>query len=265
MLTKPIVVFDLESTSADVATARIVQFAAIKIHSLAQTGNDPKEELQFLVNPGRPIPPEVTAIHGISDDMVKDQPMMNIAAAKIQEFMEGCDLCSFNGKRFDIPLLAEEFSRSGFTFSLKDLKVIDVFVLYKILHPQSLAAAHVTYTGEPLEGAHDAMNDVVGTFRVLQGMLSTQVVPADLAELVKFQNNGAEFDDTVDFAGKFKRRADGEIILNFGKHRGEPAKDHLDFVSWMQGKDFTRDTLDWCEELLARRYELPNDRDPDWV
>ncbi len=248
---KPIVFFDLETTGVDVANDRIVQFAALKVTGLNFTeGNYSTEELKFYVNPGRPIPAESTAIHGVTDEMVQNAPMFNVQAPKVHDFIRDCDLSGFNIKRFDIPVLAEEFARAGMKFSMVGRRALDPFILYKILYPQSLSAAFKKYTGLELEGAHDAMNDVWASFKVLQGMVFVSDVPSDVDGILKFQANGEEFDSTVDFAGKFIRNKEGDIILNFGKHRGEKAIDHTDFVSWMLGKDFTTDTLNWCETIL---------------
>lgn len=255
---KPIIFFDLETTGVDLANDRIVQFAALKVtsksyndgESFLKEGRFNTEELKFYVNPGRPIPAESTAIHGITDEMVKDCPMFNVQAPKVKAFFEGCDLSGFNIKRFDIPLLAEEFGRAGFNFSLDGVNVIDPFILYKILNPQSLSAAFKKYTGAELEGAHDAMNDVYASFKVLQGMIDEEHVPSTTEELLKFQMGGQEFDPTCDFAGKFVKDKDGNVLLTFGKHRGEKATDHLDFLFWMLNKDFTRDTILWAQDII---------------
>jgi len=252
---KAIVFFDLETTGVDLAKDRICQFAALKVIPSTDTfpfapGNYSTEELKFYINPGISIPLESTEVHGITNEMVKDSPTFNVVAAKIKDFIEGCDLSGFNIKRFDIPLLAEEFGRAGFRFSLEGRNVIDPFILYKILYPQSLSAAYKRYTGVELDGAHDAMNDVVASLRVLQGMINNNEIPSHVEEIMDFQSNGQEFDPTCDFAGKFIRNKDGVIILNFGKHKGEPAEEHTDFVGWMIGKDFTSDTLLWAQGIL---------------
>ena len=262
---KPIAFFDLESTGVDLANDRIIQIAILKVYvdeGIEHLSDYRTEKLVHYVNPQRPI--LNSEIHGITDEMVKDAPTFNSLAPDIIAFLSGCDLSGFNIVKFDIPLLAEEVARAGFNFSLKERNVIDPFILYKILNSQSLSAAYKKYTGNELEGAHDAMNDVLASFEVLKGMIVQQHVPSDLSELLKFQAGGKEFDSTVDFAGKFIRNKDGEIILNFGKHKGEKAKDHLDFVSWMQGKDFTRDTLAWVDELLPKWDSKDDDDDYDF-
>lgn len=254
ILMKPIVFMDLESTGTDLAKDKIVQFAAMKVHqntAYSTPKYDILDRMDLYINPGRPIPPEVTAIHGITDEMVKDCPRFNVVAPRINAFISGCDLSGFNIKRFDIPFLAEEMINAGIPFTLSGRNVIDPFILYKILNSQSLAAAYKKYTGKEIENAHNAMADVEASFTVLEQMQIQGHVPTSVEELLAFQANGESFDSMVDFAGKFVRNKDGVVLLNFGKHRGRAAKENLDFVEWMVGKDFTKDTIHWCYELLG--------------
>ena len=68
-LNNPLVFFDLETTGMNIAQDRIVEISYLKIFP------DQSEEIKtFRVNPEIPIPAEITAIHGISDDDVKDAP-----------------------------------------------------------------------------------------------------------------------------------------------------------------------------------------------
>ena len=245
----PIVFFDLETTGVDLSNDKIVQFAGMKVTGFL-TSQVQYDRLKFYINPGKEMSQEVIDIHGITNEMVAECPKFKELAPDIARFIEGCDLSGYNIKRFDIPFLAEEMNNAGLPFTLKGRTVIDPFILYKILYPQSLSAAYKHYTNTELQGAHDAMNDVEASFMVFNQMVLKGHVPSDLGELLKFQNNGEEFDSTVDFAGKFIRNKDGVILLNFGKHRGKPVSENLDFVEWMLNKDFTKDTIAWCYELL---------------
>lgn len=247
--TKPIAFFDLETTGTDVSKDRIVDISITKVRNF-NSDQESSETLTYLVNPGIPIPN--AEIHGITDEMVKGQPAFKQIAELIHDFIKDCDLSGYNVKKFDIPLLAEELNRCGITFSVDGVKIIDPFILYKILHPQSLAAAYQKYTGKELEDAHRAANDTQASIVVLKSMINAADVPDTPNEIIKFQQNGEEFDPMVDFAGKFIRNKDGIILLSFGKHKKEPALEHLDFVDWMTGvgRDFTNDTLRWCHKLL---------------
>ncbi len=68
-LTRPLVFFDCETTGTDISKDRIIEISLLKLFP------DGHEEINtFLINPGIPIPPEATAIHGITDEDVKDKP-----------------------------------------------------------------------------------------------------------------------------------------------------------------------------------------------
>ncbi len=113
-LARPLVVFDLETTGVNIASDRIVEIAILKIFP------DGREELRrHLVNPGIPIPAEVTAIHGISDEDVKDKPTFKEIAGNLNSFLQNCDLVGYNSIKFDIPVLVEEFLRAGVEFEIK--------------------------------------------------------------------------------------------------------------------------------------------------
>ena len=120
-LTKPIVFFDLETTGLKITTDRIVEIAFLKIFP-----NGDKEKKNWLVNPTIPIPEEVSNIHGITDEKVKNEPTFKELVNDIFNFIKGCDLGGYNSNKFDIPLLAEEFIRADFDFNINNIKTIDI-------------------------------------------------------------------------------------------------------------------------------------------
>ncbi|MGB1451272.1 MAG: exonuclease domain-containing protein, partial [Marinirhabdus sp.] len=105
-LTKPICFFDLETTGTNVAKDRIVEIAILKIFP-----NGNKESHLWRVNPKMKIPADVTAIHGITDEMVANEPTFKQLAPKVAQLLKGADVGGYNSNRFDIPLLAEEMLR----------------------------------------------------------------------------------------------------------------------------------------------------------
>ena len=110
-LTKPLIVFDLETTGLDLVKDKIIQISYIKVYP------DGKEERKNLfVNPGRPIPAEVAQLTGITDDDVKDAPTFKEIASDLENKFKGCDFAGFNSNHFDVPMLAEEFLRAGIDF-----------------------------------------------------------------------------------------------------------------------------------------------------
>ena len=117
-LKNALVFFDLETTGINLVKDRIVEISFVKVHP-----NGKEESKTRRINPGIPIPAEATAIHGISDDDVKDCPTFREVAKSLASQIEGCDLAGFNSNRFDIPMLAEEFLRAGIEIDLNRRKL----------------------------------------------------------------------------------------------------------------------------------------------
>ena len=76
LLQNDFVILDTETTGLD-STARIV--------SLAMIDREGRALVDTLINPGRPIPRDATAIHGITDDDVMDAPTMERIAPQIED------------------------------------------------------------------------------------------------------------------------------------------------------------------------------------
>lgn len=120
-LKNPLVFIDLETTGIDIVKDRIVEIAVLKIYP------DGKQEVKTRrINPTVPIPPETTAIHGITDADVANEPTFKEVAKSLANLVEGCDFAGFNSNKFDFPLLAEEFLRAGVDLDFKKRKFIDV-------------------------------------------------------------------------------------------------------------------------------------------
>lgn len=231
-LTRPLCAFDIESTSAKPLTAKIIELAIIKIMP-----DGSQNQLILLFNPGEPIPAEASAIHGFTDDQVKDKPLFKQLATTVSEFITDCDFLTFNGNSFDIPLLNEEFGRAGIQFDFSGAHFVDAGNLFKIFAPRTLSAAHKTYVGFDIEGAHGAEADTQATIRVLGSMLTTHSddMPLTVPELALKSN----FDrKRLDLAGKFKYNDLGVAVFAFGKWKDEPTFKSPDYLKWMiEAKD----------------------------
>lgn len=237
-LKRPLVVFDLETTGMNINRDRIVEISLLKIFP------DENQELRtYLVNPGVPIPPEVTEIHGIKDSDVKDKPSFKDIATELNHFLKECDFGGFNSNKFDFPLLVEEFYRAGIEFDAEKRKFIDAQRIYHFKEPRNLKAAYRFYCNQELENAHSAEADTLATWAVLQAQLEKyDDIPQDIEGLHRMsgQNNLA------DLAGRFIHGSDGEILFNFGKHKGKKVKDILraepGYYGWMMDGDFSMQT-----------------------
>jgi len=238
-LDRPLAFFDIEATGTSPRADRMVELCILRIrpdHSQAT--------LTFRLNPGMPIPPETTAIHGISDADVKDCPRFEQIAMEVADFLEGCDLGGFNILRYDIPMLAEEFTRAGIVFITETRRVLDVQRIYHRKEPRDLSAALKFYCGDEHLDAHGAEADVLATIRTFEGQLERYAdLPRSMAELDSYCN--PQNPTWADQTGKLKWSG-RDILINFGKNKGKSLKALLksdsSFINWMLKSDFPADT-----------------------
>ena len=226
-LKNPIVFFDLETTGVNIATDRIVEISYLKVYP------NGKEECKTLrINPGIPIPPESTAVHGISDADVANCPTFKEVAKTIAREIEGCDLAGYNSNRFDIPLLVEELLRAGVDIDLSKRKMIDVQTIF-----------------------HTAEADTRATYEVLKSQLDRyENLPNDVAALAEFSTHNKN----VDFAGRIVYNDKGEEVFNFGKYKGrsvaEVFKTDIGYYGWMMQGDFTLNTKNVITSIKLRAF-----------
>lgn len=281
-ITKPLVVFDLETTGLDLVNDRIIQISYIKV---MPSGEEKRENI--FVNPGKPIPPLVQQLTGITDADVADAPSFKSMAASLATKFKGCDFAGFNSNHFDIPMLAEEFLRAGIDFDFSSCRLIDAQTIFHKMERRNLAAAYKFYCGRKMEDdfeAHRADQDTEATYRVLMGELDkysaeNQTEPErqlanDMDVLAEFSKNN----DNVDFAGRIVWKevtgSDGKPVMgsdgkplrqevfNFGKHKGLPVADVLKrdpgYFSWMLGGDFTYNTKQVLTRIRLREFNNRN-------
>jgi DNA polymerase-3 subunit epsilon len=261
-LEKDLIVFDIESTGLSVKNDRILQLAIIKLHADGR----PPIERKRLINPTIPISKEASAVHGITDEMVRNEPTFAQLAKNLFGLIGECDFCTFNGNRFDIPMLMEEFSRCGIELDMTERKCIDVKRIFHRMERRDLKAAYEFYCGKKLEGAHDAMNDVRATLGVLECMLDRYdgkdcidkddvVIPQPIKnDMVALSDFTKDFDN-VDFAGTVKMNKDGIAVFGFGKYQGQSLTECLSndrkYYDWIMTKgEFTTETRKVIEGLM---------------
>ena len=201
-LDRPLVFFDIEATGLDITNDRIVELTILK---LMPDGERIVRTRRF--NPEMPIPAESTAIHGITDEDVRDCPPFRACAKSLAELIDGCDLAGYNSQRFDLPMLGEEFLRE-----------------------------HI--------GAHGAEADTIATLDVLLAQLEKygDALPhsvKELSDLTTYHRN-------VDLAGRIVLDDNDVPVFNFGKHKGRSVETVLreepGYLSWLLQADFSRDT-----------------------
>ena len=249
-LKNPLIFFDLETTGINIASDRIVELSYLKIYP------DQREEtVTYRVNPTVPIPKETTAIHGISDEDIKDAPTFNEIAKTLANSFEGCDFAGYNSNKFDLPLLAEEFLRAGVDFDLKKRKFIDVQVIFYKKEQRTLSAAYQFYCDKELINAHSAEADTRATYEVLQSQLDRYSdLPNDIDKLSDFSAHTKN----VDFLGRIVYNEKNEEVFNFGKYKGQSVVSVFEkdpsYYSWMMNGDFPMYTKNVLTAIKLRGF-----------
>ena len=257
-LTRPLLFFDIESTGLNIPEDSIVELSFVKVFP----GGEERiktwriKPWDYIRNCQRPMNPDASKVNGITDDMLTGCPTFFELAEEVASWVADSDLAGFNSAKFDLPMLAEEFERVK--LAGKDLHVdlhsplmVDVQNIFHTMEPRNLRAAYRFYCGgEDFENAHSAEADTLATYEVLKAQLDRykepdkyreQVLKNDVNALAAFV--GRKY---VDFSGHLIQDDKGEIIINFGKHKGKTARQVWEtepsYFAWIQQGTFTLDT-----------------------
>ena len=224
-----VLAFDLETTGIDTKRDRIVQYAFI---GSDKSGGEIRVE--ELVYPQQKIPIESSRIHGIYDDDVKGLSSFSAHVEKIEELVNGAVIVGHNVRRFDLPFLGNEYSRSG-SLVPKPVAVIDTLELarrLKLPRPHNLGALCSRY-GIDLTNAHTASADAAATLLLLWKLMCDHPQPfrQSLDEIERWLQGtstirsaselGRDYNDLIPLDSRGRLRVDGsDIVLAFGRHRG---------------------------------------------
>jgi DNA polymerase III subunit epsilon len=225
-LKRPIVFFDLETTGTNTSKDRIVELFAIRLET-----DGTQHELYHLINPTTPISLGAMEVHGITDEMVVDKPTFAELGEELATFFQNADLGGYNIRRFDVPMLMEEFHRvKRYPINFNEVKLVDAMGIYHSKERRDLSAAVKFYLGREHEQAHSARADVQATIDILKHqLLKYDDLKPDTSFLHDYLNSGKN----VDFGGKFARNDEGNIIFSFGKHKGKQACTQPEYLKWM--------------------------------
>jgi DNA polymerase-3 subunit epsilon len=242
-LSKPICFFDLEATGVDPVKDRIVSISIIKIFPSGK-----KEEFYTIMNPSVSVPEGASKIHGITDEIVKDEPYFENYADKILSYFNGSDIAGFNCNNYDIPLLSAEFERAQIAFPEVNAKFLDVSNIYRKLNPRTLSAAVYQYLGKSLDNAHNAHADNQATLDVMESILEKH---PDLPDTVDALSFISDYDKKkVDLMGKFILGDNGRYVYNFGKHKGSViCYSNVEYLGWILNNDFHPNTKEWARKI----------------
>ena len=248
-LKRPIVFFDLETTGVDTAHDRIVEISMIKIMPDGERIVKTRK-----LNPEMHIPEAATAVHGITDEDVKDCPRFAQVAKSLAQFLTGCDFGGFNSNRFDMPVLVEEFLRAGVDVDFKRRRFVDVQNIFHKMEQRTLVAAYKFYCDKDLTEAHSAEADTLATYEVLKAQLDRYPeLENDIDALADFSSRG----ETADYAGRIVYDDKGSEVFGFGKYKGRRVEDIFEqdpsYYTWMMNGDFPLYTKKVITEIRLRK------------
>jgi DNA polymerase-3 subunit epsilon len=253
-LDRPIAFIDVETTGLNVSQDRIVELTILKMHP------DGTEELESArLNPSMPIPADATAVHGITDQDVENEPVFRQYAKSLLAFLDNCDLGGFGLTRFDLPILEAEFRRAGLELSRRGRQILDALIIYHRLEPRDLTAAYKKYCGKELANAHASGSDVRAAADDLDAQLGSHPeLPRDVVGLHEFCNPIAT--NAVDSEGKFLW-SEGEVVFSFGKYNGKRLKTIADedpeYLEWLASADFAPEVRDLVARALDGDFPEP--------
>lgn len=256
LLERAIFSFDTETTGLDPIEDRIVQIGGVFLRRGELVG--PRRS--SLVNPGVPIPPDATAIHGITDADVADAESFATVGPRFVEFLlhapdgEEPILCGYNAPGFDVPFVNAELNRHGVEHRIDPTRVIDPLVFVRWHHRDWRARrldSVAPRMGFPIDKAHSAAADAEATARVIWRFVEEGLVPPLLEDAFAAQARfGALLEEEWRRFGHtlYLDRFDGRPRMGFGANCGKL----LDEVE--------REYLRWClgemKDLTAEAREL---------
>jgi DNA polymerase-3 subunit epsilon len=184
-----VALLDVETTGRDASVDRVVELGI----AVGRRG-EIVARYNWLINPGMPIPAEVTAIHHITDEMVADKPRFETVASEIASALKGCVPAAYNAL-FDRAFLMSEFSRAkadtaGVPALTREVEWLDPLVWARDIQDgeKSRSLGDVAARlGVALEKAHRAQDDAEAALRVLYALGVDSRIPRAYGAMVQEQ------------------------------------------------------------------------------
>jgi DNA polymerase III subunit epsilon len=254
-IAKPLVVFDLETTGTWIEKDKIVEIGMVRLMP-----DNTRVDYVKRVNPGIPIPVNVSRIIDITNEDVKDAPVFKDIAQEVMEFIDDSDLGGFNVQRFDLPVLERELLNAGIVFSWKQRDIYDAQKIYHIHEKRDLMAAYKLYCGKDLTNAHTALGDAEATLEILKAQVSRYGSDQEGVRSLKdfdYEQSSAYFDKERKFCWW-----NGNLYPAFGKYRRkkhikEIARKDPSYLKWILNSDFSMELKQLAEDALRGEFPAP--------
>lgn len=260
--TKPLAFLKIQTTGMDSKKDRIIEVSITRVETDGKSKTGTR-----LINPEMPIPAEVTALNGITDDMVKDQPKFKELAANLSKFMEGCDFAGFNIENFDLKFLAHEFSRAGIEFNIMGKTIVDISKIYNAMEPRDFRSACRFYCGTNMpeqirseEATTMYVSILNNMFEKYKGQTHSDkfkkphTIESTVESIQKiFNSNTMKFDA----AGVIVPNEQGRPVFAFGTHKGKIVSEHFmsdeRYYDWfINASGYPLDTISIAKKILEK-------------
>lgn len=235
---------DFETTGVNLTLDEICEVAIVTYDKDFKI----EQEFRSLCKTYKPIPPDVSEIHGITNEMVEDKPYFDELIPTVLQLIKGRIICGQNIRKFDLPLLAEKCLLSDYAFEINDYRTLDTLVIETVLKPRNLSFLYKLYTGKDLDGAHSALVDCKASMEVLQAQVKENNLDIFSDD---FNKTFGIKDDLVDPLGKLKY-IDGEVCWTMGKNKDQPISKDPSYARWALTADFPKSTKFYIQKELDK-------------
>ena len=245
---------DIETTGLDKSVDRIVQ---LSLQNFDSKTFELKESRNWYILPSRGwcMNPDAMKVHGITPEFLCEN------GKSLKEiYPEWCDLTkdhvilSYNGPKFDIPMIQKDFEREGLDTGFEKCKFIDSLDIERKLNKQDnnkLSEAYERYYGHPFEGAHDASADILATIAVYQKQMESVKNKPNRSKIMAESMLKSTNDMSMSPDGLVYKDDSGYLKFRWGKHKNMPVievcRKDPNYIRWLWDKDIacgiTKETI----------------------
>lgn len=248
-LDKPLLIFDCEATGTAISSDKIINLSYLKVFPDGHIQKD-----NYFFNPEIKISLEATAIHGISNKDLLNQPKFSKKSQEIWEIFNNCYYSGFNIADFDLLILRREFIRIGLDFEYSNSDIIDVKKIYEYLNPVSLRNTYHYYYHKYLKLNHSATFNTETAADILLRQLDKYKEIRDKEFINKLHAENEE-DKITRSTQKFYWIA-GEAYFSFSKYKNKAlswvVKKDPKFLEWMIQADFSLNTKNIIKKAMKK-------------
>ena len=246
---------DIETTGLNKSTDRIVQLSLQNFDSNTYELHEFRNWYILPTGVWR-MNPDAMKVHGITPEFLSENgKSLKVIYPEWCELTKDHIILSYNGPKFDIPIIQKDFEREGLDTGFEKCKFIDALDIERKLNKldnNKLSEAYERYYGCPFKGAHDASADILATIGVykkqMESVKNKPIRSGIIAESIYKSTN----DMSTSPDGFVYRDKSGYLKFRWGKHKNMPVidicKNDPNYIRWLWNKnivcDITRNAIE---------------------